>query len=531
MTTLPGRGTAYGYRRGIMPALSDGFVLAPHDHTNEDTATETALTRKIDELMGLIRQQGNQRQAENPAQDDATPEGKARDGGRYAAALDASKATADELAELHKLRAEKQDAAEKARLRDIVTGIMAEKPGPSKAGLIGDGSGAQGARARLMAMKASAIQLAAFGEGYTPGEAVTAIRAFKGQLSDGIDLEQIAQGKATLERLGLYWMEASPLAVGKATLGNTDATGGYVLPNNLVDAVVKPRTQAAIYRRLVTVVPGVMVRGVDQPYRMGAPSRMTAQDWGATKENVNETYGSYTASLVTFARIYDVAKQYLRFSAGSAERDILDELAKAAELAENYAVIAGPGTGSLGSGDATLGVYTSLNATPAFLGYKSAKTGAASSSTILGSFAQALVEITSLMAARNRIPEAVVVDATTYFTALGQGTDTAGFWVAPDGPAQGFSVDKLTGGISYFGVPVFYDTNLGTNAATKIAIAAEWSAFKLYRGMEFRIDSSDVAGDRWDKNLVGFRGEMELGFNAETPVHVGAGQLMTAVIP
>jgi len=70
------------------------------------------------------------------------------------------------------------------------------------------------------------------------------------------------------------------------------------------------------------------VRGVDQPYRTGAPTRMTAQDWGVTKENVDEAYGSYTATLTTFARIYDQGKQYVRFSAGAAEVDVIDELTK-----------------------------------------------------------------------------------------------------------------------------------------------------------------------------------------------------------
>ena len=545
LRTMFGAGFSAAPIRSVMPTLDDGtawpaFVLAPHfDGSGAGAPGEAGgaaagssaadgadpLSRKIDELMALMREQGNTRQAENPAAD-----GKARDGGRYAAALDASKATADELVELHKLRAEKAEAAEKARLQELVREALASTRGASKAGLIGDGSGAQtGSRAAQLAQKASAVQIAAFGEGYESGSAIGAINAFKGGL--GLDPAIIAEGKATLEKLGMVWMGPADLSTGKATLGTTGATGGYVLPNNLVDAVVKPKTQAAIYRRLVTIVPGVMVRGVDQPYRLGAPTRMTTANWGATKTNYDESYGSYTANLVTFASIYDVAKQYLRFSAGAAERDVLDELAKAAELAENYAVIAGPGTGTVGSGDATLGVYTSLAATPTWLGYRGAKADTANSATLLGSFAKACVDITGSLAARNRQPEAIVVDATTYFTALGQGTDTAGFWVAPDGPAQGFSVDRLTGGISYFGIPVYYDTNLGTSAATKIAIAAEWSAFKLYRGMEFRIDSSDVAGDRWDKNLVGFRGEMELGFNAETPVHVGAAQLLTAVIP
>ena len=485
---------------------------------------DAALLAKIEELTGEIKKLGDGRQ-------DTNPEGKARDGARYAEQLEGSASVAAQLAELHALKAAAADSKakeqQKADIQQAINEFMTSKPGQSMAANLGTGDRPS---AKAMAVELSAVQKAIFGEDYESGSAFSAIAAFKGQTSDGIDIEAINAGKAMLQKLGMVYAGAPDLARGKATLGTTGATGGYVLPNNVVEGVRKPKTQMALYRKLVTVVPGVMVRAVDQPYRLGAPTRMVPQDWGAVKENVNETYGSYSAPLVTFARIYDVAKQYLRFSAGSAERDILDELAKAADLAENYEIIAGPGTGTSGSGDAITGVYTALNATPTFLGYKSAKTGAASNSTVAGSLASAFAEIMGLLASRNRTPEAIVVDATTYFTALAQGSDTAGFWVSPTGGPTGFTKTE-SGGIAYWGIPMFYDTNLTSNAAAKIAIAAEWSAFKLYRGVEFRIDSSDVAGERWDRNLVGFRGEMEFGFNAMTAVHVGAAQLMTAVIP
>lgn len=453
------------------------------------------------------------------------------DKARVLESADATKQIADQLAELTTLRAEKAATAEKAaRQQEINEAVKAALAGvrqPSMAGVIGNGPATTRSFSER-AMKASPMLQGIFGEDYESGSFLRALSAYKGYMSDGIDIEAINAGKARLAELGVLWMGAPDLSTGKATLGTTGATGGYVLPNNLVDSVVKPKTQSAVYRNLVTVINGVAVRGIDQPYRLGAPTRMTAQDWGATKENLNEAYGSYTASLVTFARIYDVGKQYLRFSAGAAERDVLDELAKAADLAENFEIIAGPGSGSVGAGDACLGVYTSLNATPTFLGYKTAFSGA-SQSTVAGSLATAIAQMMGSLAGRNRTPNAVIVDSTTYFTALAQGSDTAGFWINPDGGPTGFTRTE-SGGIAFWGVPIFYDTNLGANATTKIAIGAEWDAFKLYRGMEFRIDSSDVAGTRWDQNLVGFRGEMELGFNAETPVHVGAAQLYTAVI-
>ena len=493
------------------------------------------LNARLDTLIGELRKLGDTRSEANPA-------AKAADGGRYAAALDgsadlAAKLTAAET-ELAAIKARDDKAARKAELTEIVREVMHSSRTPSIAAQVagaamGVAHGDSGAGSRFkpgagFAGKASPVLDAAFRD-YQPGEVLHAIMGYKGQLTDGgIDIERLNASKAKLEELGMIWMGVPDMS--KATLGTTGATGGYVLPNNLVDTVVKPATQRAVLQGLVTVINGVAVRGVDQPYRMGAPSRMTFQDWGATKENVDETYGSYTANLGTIARVYDIAKQYARFSAGAAEADVMDELTKAAILAENYYMVAGAGTGGTGTGDPTVGVYTSLDATPAFLGYKGAKTGAASNSTVAGSAASAFAELFSLLAARNREPSAVLVDSTTYWTMIAQGSDAAGFWVSPTGGPTGFTRTE-SGGLAFWGVPIFYDTNLGTNAATKIAIAAEWSAFKLYRGMEFRIDSSDVAGDRWDKNLIGFRGEEEIGFNAETPVHVGAAQLMTAVIP
>ncbi len=512
----PETGGPLGFTKSLKPI----YPIAGGD----DAGLET----KIDELTRAIKGLGDTRSEANPA-------GKAADGGRYAAAQDGSKEIADQLAELHALRAEqaatKAKAERKAEIDGAIKEYLASQTGRSRAAAIGDGSQTT-AKAALdrMAIKAHPFMRSLFGDGYEAGEALTAIAQFRGQSDAGIDPEVVNAGKAKLMELGLIAMGVPDKSTGKATLGNTDAVGGYVLPNNLVDSVVKPNVQEAVYRDLVTVITGVAVRGIDQPYRMGAPARMTTADWGAAKENLDENYGSYTASLVTLARIYDVGKQYFRFSAGAAERDVLDELSKAADLAENFEVIAGPGTGSVGSGDASLGVYTSLDATPTFLGYKAAKTGSATSSTVVGSFAAACAELLGILAGRNRYPTAIVVDHTTYFAALAQGSDNAGFWVNPAGGPTGFSRNQ-SGQLTFWGIPIVYDVNLGTNATTKIAIAAEWKAFKLYRGMEFRIDSSDVAGDRWDKNLIGFRGEMELGFNAETAVHVGAAQLMTSVIP
>jgi hypothetical protein len=122
------------------------------------------------------------------------------------------------------------------------------------------------------------------------------------------------------------------------------------------------------------------------------------------------------------------------------------------------------------------------------------------------------------------------VDATSFWTILGQGTDTAGFWVDPESGPTGFTRTQ-SGGLAFWGVPLYYDANFGANSTTKIAIAGQWDVLKLYRGMEFRIDTSDVAGTRFDLNVIGFRGEEEIGIHAGTAVGVGAFQLTTTILP
>jgi HK97 family phage major capsid protein len=507
-------------------------------------ASEQDLTRQLEQLTAVIGQA-------------ATSADQARKAGQTPDSTDATHEMATKAAALDALiLSAKQDRAvadERARIDDAVKeaakAYLREHRGESLVGQLGTGHDSQRAAAAAASRMIERGDLtphpamkATFRD-YRAGEFLTAMLDQKSIGLAGIDVDRIAAGKAALADLGVRWSGVPELSsaygtvdgAGKATLGNTNSTGGYVLPNNLVDTLIKPNTQRAVLQTLVTVRNGVNVRGVDMPYRLGAPSRMTFQDWGATKENLNETYGSYTATLGTLARIYDISKQYARFSAGSAEQDVLDELAKAAVLGENYYMVAGAGTGSVGSGDPTYGIYTALNAASSFTGYSKTPTTSASSSTLLGSLANILTQAQGQLAGRNRQPQAWLVDHTTYFTAAGQGSDNAGFWLAPNGPVEfgpipGFGRTP-SGGLSYWGIPIYYDTNLGTSAATKILIGGEWDQLKLFRGMEFRIDTSDVANTRWDQNLIGFRGEEEIGFESRSAVNVGAFQMYTSVIP
>ena len=54
---------------------------------------------------------------------------------------------------------------------------------------------------------------------------------------------------------------------------------------------------------------------------------------------------------------------------------------------------------------------------------------------------------------------------------------------------------------------------------------------QLFIGDDFRIDVSSEANTRFGRNLTGFRGEIELGFNGDPYVAAGLVQRITGAIP
>jgi hypothetical protein len=186
------------------------------------------------------------------------------------------------------------------------------------------------------------------------------------------------------------------------TLATTDATGGWIVPNALVDEIVKPALLDNPYPSLVTVVPGVRAFQIDIPMRTARPARMTIASRGATKENVDLAYNGYTATMYTLARVHDLANQFLKQSAGAAD---------------------------------------------AF--------------------------------SANRP------------------------WENP---------------IRVRGIPLIPDPSM---TASDDLIVGRFKSLKVYFGDTFRIDSSSVAGNRWDENETGFRGEFEMGLDARAAVFTG----------
>lgn len=413
-------------------------------------------------------------------------ESKATDQARWETADTERKAAATELGEIkEKIAKAEREQATDAALEEWKA-LKASTHAPSKAALVGPGRAAQG---------------------YEAGSFLTAVIN-----SHSRDPEAFAAAKATLASLGSGYMEKP--AESKATLGLTDSTGGFVIPNNIVETLQKPEIQRNLARELVTVVNGLTGIGVDQPYRGTAPARATVIAPGSTKENLDLTYGSYTATLYTIARIYDLSTRFVRTSAGAAEADVISELTRAFALGEAYYIYSGGGTTE------PTGILTALaSAAPTF---DVTFTGA---TTLVGSVVAGVGKAAALLATNNRTPTAGVMNAADYWTMFTQGADAAGFYAG--GAYQGGLQIKPDGSAVIWGIPIYPDNNISSDTL----LLGNFKAAKLYVGLGYRVDTSTEAGDRWDKNLIGFRGEEDIAFDARTAVATGNFVRLTNLVP
>jgi HK97 family phage major capsid protein len=219
------------------------------------------------------------------------------------------------------------------------------------------------------------------------------------------------------------------------------------------------------------------------------------------------------------ARIYDLAKQFVRKSQGAAEQDVLEELRHAMALGSSYYILNGTGSSE------PYGLVTALGLGGAAT-YTTAHT--ANAATLAGSVIGAINRASGALIGRERVPEAAVMSATGYAQLVSDGDATgAGFFIAGISEQAKDSAFRRGTLLTPFGIPVYWDNAM----AADDLIVGEWSALRVYYGDAFRVDTSDQAGERWDKNLVGFRGEMEMGLDARPAVFAGAFQYVADVIP
>jgi HK97 family phage major capsid protein len=327
------------------------------------------------------------------------------------------------------------------------------------------------------------------------GDWITAVMQSGSRLASEQEL-----GKATLDLLGSAWLAADPT---KATLGTTPAGGGFIVPMNLVAELQKVANYGNPFRSLLTVRTA-SGQAVDQPYRAGAPGYALIAPVGDLKQKLDLTYSSYTATMYTLARLYELSTRFVRTSAGAAEADVLGTLAQAFALGESHYIVNGTGTGE------PFGILPAIaSAAPLF---DSTFTGA---TTLLGSVAAGIATAAGALAVRNQKATAAVMNPSDYWLMWRQGADTAGFYAS--GPSSSpLNIDP-TGAMTIWGIPVIPDNNIPSDTL----LIGNFKAANLYIGAGYRVET-DSSGTRFDYNLIAFRGEEDLAFDARPAVAVGA---------
>jgi HK97 family phage major capsid protein len=323
--------------------------------------------------------------------------------------------------------------------------------------------------------------------------------------------------KALLEDFGSRFMDVP--AESKATVGDSDGAGGYLVPNNVVADINLQATAGRAVVDLFTVIDGVRGSAVDIPFEDANSTfaRAVIAAAGATKENKNLLVNNYTATLYTLARIFDVGNQLLRQSQGAAEKLVRSSLARAFALGEDYYAIQGSGSSQpygLLTALGTSGTYVTTHSSPA-------------TTTIAGNWATAVAKAAGAVADRGGTPTAVVLNSGDYWNSIVSGADAAGFYVDPQGGGFGFNPQgTATTGAGPWGLALRHTPNMPTDSL----VVGDYKSAMFFRGQGYRVDVSSEAGDRWDKNLTGFRGEEEIAFDARPAVYTGNFQRITNVM-
>ena len=313
------------------------------------------------------------------------------------------------------------------------------------------------------------------------------------------DYQASMEAKAMLDEMGAAWQEPDPAA--KATVGDTDAAGGYLVPQPVVGEINQLAQPGRNVVDLFDNVRGVRGSAVEVPFENETNTRAVIALPGATKENSNFVVGGYTATLYTLARIFDVGNQLLRHSQGAAERLVRSRLARAFAQGEDWYALNGTGTNS------PYGLLTALGTS----GPHVTTFSSPSDSTVAGSIISAVLTAAGELADLGAEPDAVVLNSGDFYRMARQGSDNAGFWRDPFTPLQSAGTDgRGPGGLRWRHSP---------NMPTDSAVVGEYGNTQFFRGQGYRVDTSSEAGDRWDKNLTGFRGEEEIAFDARPAIY------------
>jgi HK97 family phage major capsid protein len=121
------------------------------------------------------------------------------------------------------------------------------------------------------------------------------------------------------------------------------------------------------------------------------------------------------------------------------------------------------------------------------------------------------------------------MNGSDFWLSLASGANDAGYYLAPGGANTIDATGAFNDGdpaMRIWGLPVVISNQMPSDSL----VVGDFKSADLYIGEDLRIDTSSEAGDRWDKNLTGFRFEEDIAFNADPYVAAGLFQRIVNVM-
>jgi HK97 family phage major capsid protein len=312
-----------------------------------------------------------------------------------------------------------------------------------------------------------------------------------------IHLEQAYEAKASG-----YGQIGIPTA---STFTPTGTNGGYALPQQYLNDIVPLLVDQKSIRSLITVLPAESIL-LQVPKVTVAPTRAVVTAEAESKPKKTIGTDMLSIRLYTIPQIIDVTNQLLTFSRATAESIIREQLADAIRLAEYYYALMGSGTNEPYGLIPALTAYNTTYPTKMFkisLGDGDTPTGeaVAADETIPDVIARA-INVTQL---RFYTPDVMLVHPSIWWKLITTKDAQDRYLVDP----------QLTGRVnSVWGIRVEATTQIPLGKA----VVGDFKKLRMYVAEDVTLDMSSEAGDRFDKNMTGFRIEEMMGLNAEQEI-------------
>jgi HK97 family phage major capsid protein len=288
---------------------------------------------------------------------------------------------------------------------------------------------------------------------------------------------------------------------GAQTNSPIGTAGGFALPVQYLEDIVPLLIDQFSIRSIIATYPANSIL-LEVPRVATRATRAVVTAEGDTKPKRQLGTDMIPIRLYTIPQIVDVSNQLLQFSRDTAEQMVRDQMADSIRLAEFYYALQGSGTNEPFGLLPALTAAQGADATKFYVIQQAAgnqPTGAVvpNTETLPDVIARA-INVTQL---RYYNPTVLLVHPNIYWKLI-QTKDSYGRYLVDQ---------NMQGAInSVWNVRVMQTQQLPMGKA----VVGDFSKLRMYIAQDVTVDVSSEAGDRWDRNLTGFRIEEMIGLDA-----------------